>query len=535
LPLSQNFAFLSREKAVQEKEGIARRIHDKSPRSSKPFVALNCSAIPESLVESILFGHEKGAFTGAHQRHIGKFEEASGGTLFLDEIGDMPLPTQAKLLRALQEGEVTRVGGQDIVAKPRVIAATNQDLEKAVEEGRFRKDLYFRLCSKATVIHLPPLRERKTDIPLLAEHFVKVAAAELELPKPTFSKDAVQVIQEYSWPGNVRELENAMLAGVVMARKSANNTITPDMLKLEVGAGRQTAAHSASLDAPVEETFGYKLSVKREERGWTQTKLAKKAGRQALREITDKEIAQWENNNGVPEQDIINALAYVLIMDMDKPARDRAKALEEFFDAADVAVKVGVREQGVVGESAFGDMLRDAREKAGLTQAGLAEKLLAMSGKVGLGQKEIYLIEQGHAGHKLVPSEALALVQAMDTEDRPLSSEEKVDLYDRARKVFAENKRAAGNGRSIEAIKKSLSELFENEFGSRNDKALAKKTGLDRGTIANLFDPRHMGMPSYRTIKFLGEDCKERDQSAVFNVLVEELTAALQPHQQTQR
>jgi DNA-binding NtrC family response regulator len=197
------------------KELIAQAIHANSPRGNKPFVKLNCVAIPEGLLESELFGHEKGAFTGAVTQKIGKFELANEGTIFLDEIGDMTLATQSKILRVLQEREFERVGGtKTIKVDVRIIAATNKDLKKAVEDKQFREDLYFRL--NVVPIQLPPLRERKEDIPPLVEHFLKEASLKVKKEIKSISKDALEVLTEYNWPGNVRELENCIERAAVI-------------------------------------------------------------------------------------------------------------------------------------------------------------------------------------------------------------------------------------------------------------------------------------------------------------------------------
>jgi DNA-binding NtrC family response regulator len=207
-------ALLSGESGVG-KELIAEAIHDQSPRRSKPFVKVNCGALPEGLIESELFGHEKGAFTGAIQQRKGRFELADGGTLFLDEISEMPLPTQVKLLRVLQEGEFERVGGsQTLKVDVRLIAATNLDLEAAVAAGRFRKDLYYRLH----VIHLivPTLRERPEDIPLLALHFLDKFCLENDRPAMGFTPNAMLALKNYNWPGNIRELQNVVERAVAL-------------------------------------------------------------------------------------------------------------------------------------------------------------------------------------------------------------------------------------------------------------------------------------------------------------------------------
>ena len=197
------------------KELVAEAIHHQSPRKSKPFVKVNCGALPEGLIESELFGHEKGAFTGAIQQRKGRFELADGGSFFLDEISEMPPATQVKFLRVLQEGEFERVGGtQTLKVDVRIIAATNRDLEAEVAAGRFRKDLFYRL----NVIHLviPPLRERVEDIPLLALYFLDKFCLENNRPAMGFSPKAMQALKSYSWPGNIRELQNVVERAVAL-------------------------------------------------------------------------------------------------------------------------------------------------------------------------------------------------------------------------------------------------------------------------------------------------------------------------------
>ena len=189
------------------KELVAHAVHERSARRERPFVTVNCAAIPSELIESELFGHEKGAFTGAASRHLGKFEQAHGGTLFLDEIGDMPQPMQAKLLRLLQEGELERIGGErPIVVDTRVIVATHRDLESLVRKGAFREDLYHRIF--VFPLTMPPLRERVDDIALLAEHFAKIVAEQNGWKPRAFTPDALRELARYTWPGNVRELRN---------------------------------------------------------------------------------------------------------------------------------------------------------------------------------------------------------------------------------------------------------------------------------------------------------------------------------------
>ena len=191
------------------KELVARSLHAQSDRSAAPYIEVNCAAIPSELIESELFGHEKGSFTSAIKQHKGKFEQADGGTLFLDEIGDMSLAAQAKVLRVLQENKLSRVGSDaDIKVDVRVIAATNKDLRKEIDEGHFREDLYHRLS--VIVIKVPSLDERRSDIPMLIDYFCSQIADETALPRKTFSPEAVQLLQERSWRGNIRELRNVV-------------------------------------------------------------------------------------------------------------------------------------------------------------------------------------------------------------------------------------------------------------------------------------------------------------------------------------
>jgi len=201
------------------KELVARQIHEKSNRASFELVEVNCAAIPSELIESELFGHEKGAFTSAIKQRIGKFEQAVGGTLFLDEIGDMSLSAQAKVLRALQENKITRVGGEkEISVDVRIIAATNKDLKKEIEAGNFREDLYHRLS--VIVIQNPSLNDRKEDIPLLAEHFIKQICEEYGIAQKTLTKDAVKELQKINWTGNIREFRNVMERLIILCGNS---------------------------------------------------------------------------------------------------------------------------------------------------------------------------------------------------------------------------------------------------------------------------------------------------------------------------
>lgn len=201
------------------KELVARQLHEKSSRAPFPFVEVNCAAIPSELIESELFGHEKGSFTSAIKQRIGKFEQAEGGTLFLDEIGDMSLAAQAKVLRALQESKITRVGGEkDLSVNVRIFAATNKDLKKEIAENRFREDLYHRLS--VIVIKVPSLNERKEDVPELVEKFLGDIAAEYGARKKTIDQDAIKALQEHNWTGNIRELRNVTERLIIMSDSS---------------------------------------------------------------------------------------------------------------------------------------------------------------------------------------------------------------------------------------------------------------------------------------------------------------------------
>ncbi len=225
------------------KELVARALHFQSDRKARPFYAVNVAALPESILETELFGHEKGAFTGAETRKIGLFEQASGSTLFLDEVGDLKRDLQVKLLRTLQEREIMRVGGTErIKVDVRIIAATNQDLEKAVREGRFREDLYYRL--NVIPIVLPPLRERRTDIPLLVEHFMKKYATGT---RRTIGDRALKALSEYDWPGNVRELESVIERALLLAE---GEEILPSDLPSAVRAGLSVPRGPLALDIP---------------------------------------------------------------------------------------------------------------------------------------------------------------------------------------------------------------------------------------------------------------------------------------------
>jgi two-component system nitrogen regulation response regulator GlnG len=226
------------------KELIARAIHFNSPRLGKPFIALNCAAIPRELLESELFGHEKGAFTGATDRKIGKFEQAKDGTLFLDEIGDMPLELQAKLLRVLQEKEITRTGGSaTIEVNARIVAATNQDLKEKVQNKEFREDLYYRL--NVVPLELPPLRERREDIPSLVDFFLAKASDDYGTAATGLTKEAMTMLCNYAWPGNVRELENIIQRAALLSPDALLNAADFPSL----AAGHASCGSNTSLEA----------------------------------------------------------------------------------------------------------------------------------------------------------------------------------------------------------------------------------------------------------------------------------------------
>jgi len=261
------------------KELFARSMHHWSPRRDMPFVVINCVALTETLLENELFGHEKGAFTGADRLQKGKVELADGGTMFLDEIGDMPMSLQAKLLRVLQDQEFQRVGGARTVrVNLRVIAATNKDLRRAVKDGRFREDLFFRL--NVVTLTLPPLRDRVDDLPRLAGFFLERHARETKKAPMSLAPDALAAIQRYPWPGNVRELDNAIARAVVL---SEHEVITPDLLALspwDGPAGPGEGSEAPYLDLPYHDSMeAHSIAVIRralERAGGNQTKAAER-------------------------------------------------------------------------------------------------------------------------------------------------------------------------------------------------------------------------------------------------------------------
>jgi DNA-binding NtrC family response regulator len=257
------------------KELIAKAIHAHSPRRDKPFIPVNTGAVPSDLLESTLFGHERGAFTSAVAAKKGLFEVADGGTLFLDEIGTMRVDMQAKILRVLQDRRFMHVGGtQEIQVDVRIVAATNVNLEQAVKEGRFREDLFYRL--NVISLELPPLRNRKEDIPLLANHYLKFYAEENGFPPPELASEALRLLMDYDWPGNVRELENAMERGVVL---SNGPTLTADLLPAQLRGNTYSTAlleqrPDASLFDVMEDIERRIIADRLERCNWNQTEAS---------------------------------------------------------------------------------------------------------------------------------------------------------------------------------------------------------------------------------------------------------------------
>ncbi len=257
------------------KEYLARAIHYQSPRAGQPFVKVSCVALPESLLESELFGHEKGAFTNAVARRIGRFESADGGTLFLDEIGDITQATQLKLLRVLQEKQFERVGGSDtITVDVRIVAATNKDMKKAIAEGEFRDDLYYRL--NVITINLPALRDRKEDIPELAVHFIRKYSKENHKEIDGIVPEALALLQDYSWPGNIRELENCIHRAVVFCN---GRRLLPQHIQLgEETAPEITEKGVATGPRSLADVERDHIEITLKECGWNQTKAAQTLG-----------------------------------------------------------------------------------------------------------------------------------------------------------------------------------------------------------------------------------------------------------------
>jgi DNA-binding NtrC family response regulator len=288
------------------KEVIAKAVHYNSPRASGPLVAINCAAIPENLLESELFGHERGAFTDAHARKLGHFESAHRGTIFLDEIGEMNPGTQAKLLRVLEQGTFTRVGGsQPVTVDVRVIAATNRDLDKSMQDGSFRPDLYFRL--NVVAIHLPPLRERREDLPLLIRHFITLKSALVGSAEKLFDRDALDCLLRYPWPGNVRELENVVERALAL---SQNGTLGVEDLPAHIGNGRDALplraiangdGRTPSLSAAVEQLEHMLILDALAQADHNQTRAAELLGttRRILKYKMDKLGIQGQDNSEI--------------------------------------------------------------------------------------------------------------------------------------------------------------------------------------------------------------------------------------------
>jgi two-component system NtrC family response regulator len=252
------------------KELIARAIHQGGPRSRAPFVAINCAAIPANLLESELFGHVRGAFTGAVRDHSGKFQQAHGGTLFLDEVGEMPLELQPKLLRVLQEMEVEPLGGRARTVDVRIIAATNQDVEHALEEGRFREDLFYRLA--VIPIEMPPLRRRAEDVPLLVRHFLERFSRG---NPPDISDQALACMMAYPWPGNVRELQNAVERLVVLSHgETIERHHLPSKLCTQASMSRNRVVELPAEGYPLEEIEKEAVMQALERNQWNQTRAA---------------------------------------------------------------------------------------------------------------------------------------------------------------------------------------------------------------------------------------------------------------------
>jgi len=264
------------------KELVARALHDQSPRRDQPFVTVNCAALPDGLVESALFGHERGAFTGATARSQGAFERAHRGTLLLDEISEMRLDLQPKLLRAIQEQEIERVGGeQPIRVDTRIIATTNRDLRAELEAGRFREDLFYRL--HVVPIRTPPLRERLDDLPMLVEHFAAAAAARLGIRAPLVQAEAIDLLQRRAWPGNIRELANAVERAVILNRTGSLGRESFESSREPVAspAGGATAASPAAEPAfPLELAALERIAIQRalQATGGRRTKAAELLG-----------------------------------------------------------------------------------------------------------------------------------------------------------------------------------------------------------------------------------------------------------------
>lgn len=256
------------------KELVAREIHKRSKRRNEPLIVMNCAAVPETLIESELFGHEKGAFTGAAERRLGKFELANKGTIFLDEIGDMSVSTQSKLLRVLQEQKFERLGGAETLAVDvRIISATHRDLEEEIEEGRFREDLYYRI--NVVTIKLPPLRNRKEDIPLLVNRFIQYFSEKHQKSIVSISNEATKLLVSYNWPGNVRQLKNVIESAVVL---SNNEILDTTDLPEEVRHPENHAVTLKNIDYRLSFRDAKKILIENFERDFIKKKLEEFSG-----------------------------------------------------------------------------------------------------------------------------------------------------------------------------------------------------------------------------------------------------------------
>ena len=260
------------------KEMVAGAIHFNSPRKDGPFVKINCAAITETLLESELFGHEKGAFTGAHRQKEGRFRQAHGGSLFLDEISEMSLAMQVKLLRVLQEREITRVGGEEVIkVDVRIIAATNKDLAREIEAGRFREDLYYRL--NVVALEMPPLRERREDIPLLAQHFLEALSRDNRKNIKGFTPQAMDRLMKYDWPGNVRELMNAVERGVVLSRSEYLDEEALSLISSDESSSQDiSSGEGLNADMPLDEVEKTTILKTLESAGGNKSEAARRLG-----------------------------------------------------------------------------------------------------------------------------------------------------------------------------------------------------------------------------------------------------------------
>lgn len=470
------------------KENVAQLIHMKSKRAAHPFVTLNSSAISEALIESELFGHEKGSYTGACTMREGKFEQAGNGTLFLDEIGDMPMPQQAKLLRVLDGSEFTRVGGNTpIHATPRIIAATNKNIKKAIEEGELREDLYYRLCGLE--LKLPDLSQRPDDIPLLARNIISKTAAKYGFQIPELSGDAINAMMQYAWPGNVRELEQCLKQATIRSQDS--HIIRAGDLSIPAGAPITIPAMAGPL--ALEDSFGYQLFTHRENRGWTQAQLAENVNHHSDETCTQADVASWEQGH-VPSQDVVNTLAFLLIANTNLAARDKERALREFYKAAQATHESmdTAQSNGKAGHS-FGDMLSNLREKAGLTGMQLAGLVQEVGRHTHMELRDIYLLEHNHPERRATGMEVLAIVKALDTAEYALTAQEKIGLYESAKQLLPRVESAvraeSPEGKMKEQLnryRENLRCIFSGEEGFPGTGKIAEEIGVQPGIISTL-------------------------------------------------